>query len=344
MAAQSTQQSTQQPTQQPLEFGTGIWAFGQFVDRYAGDGYGPARSTVEMLDSAARVPGLTYLDINVPFATAELGAADVRRLLDDRGLKCRATTPHIYMREYARGAFTNPSRDLRERTRRRVEEAIEAAAVLDAGYVKFWPGQDGYDFPGQVDYEQIWRYTIDGIREICAAHTDVQFAIEYKPKEPRVRMTLANAPKTLLAIQETGVDNLGIVMDFGHSLMAGESPTESLRMIHRYGKLVSAELNDNWRDWDDDLPVASVHLFETMEYLLALRDIGWTDPVLLDQFPFREDPVKAVARSIEAIGVLDEACARIDRAELAAAQGDQDALGVQRIYWNALLGSERFPR
>ncbi|MBR93757.1 MAG: xylose isomerase [Micrococcales bacterium] len=326
-----------------FEYGTGIWAFGQFVDRYAGDGYGPSRSTEEMLDAAAQVQGLTYLDINVPFATDSLNAHDVKTMLDDRGLKCRATTPHIYMREYSRGAFTNPDSELRLRTRNRVEEAVEAAAVLDAGYVKFWPGQDGYDYPGQVDYEQIWGYTVNAMREICEKHSDVQFAIEYKPKEPRVRMTLANAPKTLLAIQETGVDNLGIVMDFGHSLMAGESPTESLLMINRYGKLVSAELNDNWRDWDDDLPVASVHLFETMEYLLALRSIEWQDPLLLDQFPFRENPVAAVARSIETIEMLSEACARVDGVELAEAQSRQDALTVQRIYWNALLGSPRFP-
>ncbi len=326
-----------------FEYGTGIWAFGQFVDRYAGDGYGPSRSTEEMLDAAAQVQGLTYLDINVPFATDSLNAHDVKTMLDDRGLKCRATTPHIYMREYSRGAFTNPDAELRLRTRNRVEEAVEAAAVLDAGYVKFWPGQDGYDYPGQVDYEQIWGYTVNAMREICEKHSDVQFAIEYKPKEPRVRMTLANAPKTLLAIQETGVDNLGIVMDFGHSLMAGESPTESLLMINRYGKLVSAELNDNWRDWDDDLPVASVHLFETMEYLLALRSIEWQDPLLLDQFPFRENPVAAVARSIETIEMLSEACARVDGVELAEAQSRQDALTVQRIYWNALLGSQRFP-
>ena len=326
-----------------FEYGTGIWAFGQFVDRYAGDGYGPSRSTEEMLDAAAQVQGLTYLDINVPFATDSLNAHDVKTMLDDRGLKCRATTPHIYMREYSRGAFTNPDSELRLRTRNRVEEAVEAAAVLDAGYVKFWPGQDGYDYPGQVDYEQIWGYTVNAMREICEKHSDVQFAIEYKPKEPRVRMTLANAPKTLLAIQETGVDNLGIVMDFGHSLMAGESPTESLLMINRYGKLVSAELNDNWRDWDDDLPVASVHLFETMEYLLALRSIEWQDPLLLDQFPFRENPVAAVSRSIETIEMLSEACARVDGVELAEAQSRQDALTVQRIYWNALLGSPSFP-
>ena len=88
-----------------FEYGTGIWAFGQFVDRYAGDGYGPSRSTEEMLDAAAQVQGLTYLDINVPFATDSLNAHDVKTMLDDRGLKCRATTPHIYMREYSRGAF-----------------------------------------------------------------------------------------------------------------------------------------------------------------------------------------------------------------------------------------------
>jgi len=326
----------------PLQFGTGIWAFGQFVDRYAADGYGPPRDTRDMIEMAARVPDLACLDINVPFATEGMSAQQVKQLLDDNGLYCRATTPHIYMREYVKGAFTNPSEEMRRRTQSRVEEAVEAAQVLGAGYVKFWPGQDGYDFPGQVDYLQIWDRTVDGIREICQRHPDVQFAIEYKPKEPRIRMTLANAPKTLLAIEETGVDNLGIVMDFGHSLMAGESPTESLLMIHRRGKLVSAELNDNWRDWDDDLPVASVHLFETMEYILALRDIGWTDPVLLDQFPFREDPVEALRRSIETIQMLDEACARIDRAELAEVRSQQDALGAQRLLWNALLGTERF--
>jgi len=326
----------------PLEFGTGIWAFGQFVDRYAGDGYGPPRDTREMIETAARVPDLSCLDINVPFTTEGMNATEVKQLLDDNGLSCRATTPHIYMREYVKGAFTNPSADMRQRTQRRVDEAVEAAQILGAGYVKFWPGQDGYDFPGQVDYLQIWDRTIDGMREVCQRHPDVQFAIEYKPKEPRIRMTLANAPKTLLAIEETGVSNLGIVMDFGNSLKAEESPTESLLMIHRRGKLVSAELNDNWRDWDDDLPVASVHLFETMEYILALRSIGWSDAVLLDQFPFREDPVEALRRSIETIQMLDEACQRIDSTELASAQEAQDALAVQRLYWNALLGTERF--
>ena len=88
--------------------------------------------------------------------------------------------------------------------------------------------------------------------------------------------------------------------------------------------------------------MASVHLFETMEYLIALRDIGWSDPVLLDQFPFREDPVAALTRSLETITMLDEACARVDRAALTEAQSRQDALAAQAILWNALLGTSRF--
>jgi xylose isomerase len=321
-----------------LAFGTGIWAFGQFVDRYAADGYGDPKNSLEMIKAASKVPDLVHLDINVPFATEGLNASEMRKMLDDNGLKCRATTPHIYMREYAKGSFTNPDSRIRARTLDRVREAVEAAAILGAGYVKFWPGQDGFDMPGQVNYMQIWDYNIEGMRKIATEFPEVQFAIEYKAKEPRVRMLLATAPKTLLAIQEIGVPNIGIVMDFGHSLLAEETPAEMVQLIHRHGKLVSAELNDNWRGWDDDLPVASVHLFETLEYLLALRAIGWNDPILLDQFPFREDPVAAVSRSIETIKRLDEVCDRINMSELKQAQDAQDALAAQQVFWDAVLG------
>jgi L-rhamnose isomerase len=75
---------------------------------------------------------------------------------------------------------------------------------------------------------------------------------------------------------------------------------------------------------------------------LALRQINWTDPILLDQFPFREDPVKAVSRSIETIKFLEEVCDRIDTSALTQAQNEQDALAAQAIYWNALIDSKRF--
>jgi hypothetical protein len=46
------------------EFGAGIWLFGQFVDRYASDAYGPPVSTLEAIDRAGQVGSLVALDIN----------------------------------------------------------------------------------------------------------------------------------------------------------------------------------------------------------------------------------------------------------------------------------------
>ncbi|NUS55040.1 MAG: TIM barrel protein [Streptomycetaceae bacterium] len=322
-----------------LSFGAGIWAFGRIVDRYATDGYGPDRGTSEMLLLASQVDGLAYLDINHPFVESDTTAESVAVQLADLGLKARAVTPHIYTREFARGAFTHPDPRVRALAKDRVRAAVEVARVLDAGYVKFWPGQDGFDMPAQVDHRRMWELTVEAIGELASESPDVRFAIEYKPKEPRVSITLANAPKTLLAIAEAGVDNVGVVLDFGHSLMAGESPAEALHLVHRHGRLVSAELNDNWRGWDDDLPVASVHLFETVEFLLALREIGWSEPLLLDQFPFREDPVAAVAHSIRLIRWFEALIDGLDVKELRDAQEAQDALAVQRILWSAVAGS-----
>ena len=87
-----------------------------------------------------------------------------------------------------------------------------------------------------------------------------------------------------------GVDNVGVVLDVGHSLFAKETPAEALRLAHRFDRLASVEINDNWREWDDDLAAGSIHLIETLEVMLTLREIGWSEPLLLDQFPFREGP------------------------------------------------------
>jgi xylose isomerase len=98
------------------------------------------------------------------------------------------------------------------------------------------------------------------------------------------------------------------------------------------------EVNDNWREWDDDMTVGSVHLIETLEFLLALRKINWDEVILLDQFPFREDPVSAARESIRTVRQLDALLDRLDLAALHAAQERQDALAAQRLVLDLVLG------
>jgi xylose isomerase len=323
-----------------VRFGAGIWLFGQFVDRYATDAYGPEVSTPAAIDAAGSVGDIEVLDINYPF-TEGVAVGDVRAALERHGISAWCITPHIYTREFRAGAFTNPDPAVRRRALALCEEAVDVAKQLGARTLKLWPGQDGYDFPLQCDYREVWRLSLEGVKAVAAMDDDVRVAIEYKAKEPRVHISYANAARTLVGIAQMARDDIGIVVDLGHSLFAKETPADVLHLVNDHGRLFTVEVNDNWREWDDDLPVASVHLIETLEFFLALRQIGWEAPILLDQFPFREDPVEAARTSIATMRALDAALDRLDLDALADAQRRQDPLAAQRLVTELLLGGAR---
>jgi xylose isomerase len=321
-----------------MRFGAGIWLFGQFVDRYATDAYGPEVSTIEAIERAGQVGDIEVLDINYPFSDPDITVEEVARALEAAGIGAWSVTPHIYMREFTAGAFTNPDPAVRRRALDICEQGVDAARRLGAPTVKLWPGQDGFDYPFQADYRELWRLELDGVRAVAEMDPDIRVAIEYKTKEPRTHISLATAARTLVGIQQLDRDDVGIVVDLGHSIFAKETPADVLSLVHGLGRLFTIEVNDNWREWDDDLAVGSIHLIETLEFFNEVRKIGWEQPILLDQFPFREDPVEAARSSIQTIRQIDAALDRLDLEALADAQQRQDALGAQRLVLDLLLG------
>jgi xylose isomerase len=321
-----------------MRFGAGLWLFGQFVDRYATDAYGPPVSTVEAIERAGAVGDLDVLDINYPFSDPDMTVEDIQGALDSAGLRAATITPHIYTREFVAGAFTNPDPAVRRRALALCEEGVDVAKRLGAPTVKLWPGQDGFDYPFQADYRQLWKLALDGVRTVAEMDDAIRVAIEYKAKEPRTHLSFSTAARTLLGIEALGRDDVGIVMDLGHSLFAKEAPADALSLVHEHGRLYTIEVNDNWREWDDDLTVGSIHLIETLEFFLEVRKIGWQEPILLDQFPFREDPVEAARTSIHAIRAIDRALDRLDMDALRDAQERQDALAAQRLLTDLLFG------
>lgn len=318
-------------------FTGGMWTFGQIIDRYATDGYGPPVGTIAAIEAAASSGALVGLDLNYPF-DPDVSVDDVRKALNAAELTAVCITPVIYDRRFRGGSFSNPDAEIRSAALDLAHESVDVARQLDARYVKFWPGQDGYDYPFQVDYPTLRRHAIGGIRDIAMAHPDVTFAIEYKLKEPRNRLFWCTAPASLLAIERMDVNNVGLVIDFGHSLFAKENPAEALSLIHESGRLVDIELDDNYREWDDDLTAGALHLVETLEFLHVVRRIGWTDPLKLDLFPYREDSADAVRESVHTLRALEECAARLPIDDLTAAQRAHDAMAAQRIVRTALLG------
>ncbi|MDR1824706.1 MAG: sugar phosphate isomerase/epimerase [Bifidobacteriaceae bacterium] len=320
-------------------FGAGLWHFASYLDRYAVDGYGPARTTLENIALAGSVEDLSVVDLNYPF-TPGVGLDEVKDALKAAGLGAIGITPEIYLRRWSRGAFTNPDPAARAAALDLMHEAAGVVRELGASYVKIWPGQDGWDYPFQVNHHDLWKLAVDGMRELAGAHPDLRFAIEYKPREPRVKMTWDSAARSILGIQQIGLDNVGVLLDFGHSLYGGESPADAAQLLIDYGLLYGMDVNDNLRGWDDDLVVGTVHLTEIFEFFYTLRINGWEGVWQLDQFPFREDPVDAARTSIRMLKTLYAALERLDYEGMKAAHAAQDAMAAHRLIQDALLRVE----
>jgi xylose isomerase len=321
-------------------FGAGLWHFASYVDRYATDGYAPAVSTIEQIARAGAVGDLSVVDVPYPF-TEGVTVADVAQALKAHGLEAIGVTPEIYMRKYAKGAFTNPDAQVRADLLAFLNEAADVVRALGAQYLKVWPGQDGWDYPFQVDHHQQWELAVSGMRELAQANPEVKMVIEYKPREPRQKMFWDSAAKTILGIKAMGVDNVGVLLDFGHALFGGESPAASAQLLIDHGLLWAMDVNDNLRGWDDDMVVGTVHPVEVFEFFYTLKVNGWEGVWQLDQFPFREDTVEAAKLSIRFLKAIHRALDELDIEELRAAQHRQDAMGAQKLVQDVLFASMR---
>lgn len=321
-------------------FGAGIWHFATYVDRYATDGYGPPRSLLEMIDLAGQVGDLSVVDINYPFPGGEVPIDDVESALRKNDLSVIGITPEIYTREFSKGAFTNPDPGVRRRANELITEAADVVRHFGAEYVKLWPGQDGWDYPFQVDHGELWKLSMDGVGELADQNSDLKFVIEYKPREPRNHMSYDSMARTLLGIEKIGLPNIGVLLDFGHALYGGESPADSAQLAIDYGRLFGMDVNDNLRAWDDDMIAGSVHPLELMEFFHVLRKNDWQGVWQLDQFPFRDDCVGAAKSAIQFLKHVDTALDRLDSEALAAAQQRQDAVAATNIARAALMGTD----
>ncbi|MDR0416996.1 MAG: sugar phosphate isomerase/epimerase [Propionibacteriaceae bacterium] len=320
------------------QFGAGIWHFASYVDRYAVDGYAPAVDMLQMIDRAGQVGDLSVVDLMYPFPGTDAPVAAIKERLAANQLSVIGITPEMYTREFAKGAFTNPDPGVRRRAHELVTEAAAMVRAFGADYVKLWPGQDGWDYPFQVDHRRLWQASMDGVAALASENPDLRFVIEYKPREPRVHMSFDSVSRTLLALEKIGLPNIGILLDFGHALYGGESPADSAQLAIDYGRLFGMDVNDNLRAWDDDMIAGAVHPMELFEFFYVLRKNNWDGVWQLDQFPFREDPVAAAQQAIRFLKRVAVGLDRLDFAAMQAAQDAQDAVTATQLAQDALFG------
>lgn len=266
--------------------GTAVQTFAARLNSFAGRSVGVDKPTVlDLARRAASVKGLTHLDFNYPDHLT-VSPRVLSKQIEDIGLKINGFAMRYYTNPaFKLGAFTNPDRNVRKEAIELTKRGIDAARETGSDLMTIWLGQDGFDYPFQVDYRRLWDDEVSGIAEVASHDPGCNISIEYKPNEPRSFSVLPDCSTTLLAIDEAGTKNLGVTLDFAHVLYADEQPAFAAAMIANRSKLYGVHLNDGYAKRDDGLMVASVHYIQTLELLLQIERDKYRGVIYFDTFP-----------------------------------------------------------
>ena len=312
---------------------------GNTRDRFC-SGYKHNPSTSDMLQQASRIPYVTGIELVGTWDIDEKSSSEMKKFLSDLNLLCVSIIPDLFGDpEYWKGSYTSSSVKVRRKAIDYTRKMCDIALLLGCSTLNLWPGQDGYDYLLNTDYDAQRGWMCDAISELARAFPMLRFALEYKPKEPRTHSTLARMADTLLMVEEVRLPNVGVTIDTGHAFVGGEVVAESIVLAHRAGnRLFHMHFNDNHAAWDDDMIVGSVHSVCYLEMLYWLDRTGYSGWLSMDQYPYREDGAGAIGESILWLHRFDEILQSY-RSEIDQLAIDGDAVRTSRFLRKALLGS-----
>ncbi len=327
----------------------GIWAFGPMITRFVPGGYQPEHDyeSEPVADKVHRaVEGLGELidgyEFHYPNELSPDNLHEVRSALGTHDIYCIAGGLHLDPR-FARGGLVNPDVRVRNQARRLIREAADFAGSLGAHLI-VWPGGEGYNYPFQTRYVESWQWLIEGLAEaanVCAGH-GVKLLLEHKNSEPAMKILMRNIGMCLYVIhklRDEGLDNVQVNMDWQHLLMNGEHLPEYAALLAAEGLLGHQHANSGWGTFDDDNMVGATAFMETLELALELRRWsygGGGQRLGFDLYPYTEDQVGAVKRSVLQWRFIDGLAAKIDDAALREAQQAKDAVRAYEIVYAAL--------
>ena len=324
-----------------------MWAFGPMATRFNPGGYKPelaGESTAQRVRRA--VDGLGDLidgyEFHYPQELSEENLDEVREALGEHDVYCVATGLHLDPR-FGRGGLVSPDSETRAEAVRLTVAAADFAGRIGAHFI-VWPGIEGYNYPFQTPYAESWAWLVDGIAaaaERCAEHGILLF-LEHKNSEPAMKILMRNVGMTLHVIHKLrarGLANVKVNMDWQHLLMNGESLAEYAAMLAAEGLLGHQHANSGWGTFYDDNMVGATAFMETLELAVELRRARYGEGgerLGFDLYPYTEDAVAAVRRSVLQWRFIDSVAARIDDSALREAQSRKDAVAAYELVYAAL--------
>lgn len=280
----------------------------QLGDRYLRTGYKERQYGIcEIAKKMSEYNLVDGIELHYRGNETETEISELKEILEQNSLHVSCVNTWLYGQiKWSNGSFTSRDQKTNQEARKHTMDAIDYARKLNAECVGLWLGQDGHDYAFQADYSLQWKQMLEAMRFIADEASDIKIALEPKKCEPRNHLVLDTTYTALLMCLEADRNNLGLTLDLGHALYAGEAMGKSITLCDHYNRLFNIHINDNRRNWDDDMIFGSIHLMEHLEAVYLLKKLKYKDYVSVDIFPYRENQFEAVAESIQYFKVFND--------------------------------------
>lgn len=267
-------------------------------DRFTGTGYKQPIGMEEAFAILANMKEAEGIGFWAPGQVTRENAESMGKRVRNIGKQPAAIVMNTWGREWKWGSFSNKSAAIRKKAIETAKECTEIASLLGSKTVTIWLAHDGVDYAFQADYSKVWDWMVEGLIEVADYNPDINIALEYKIREPRIHQFVGNLGDTLCMVKDIDRRNVGVTLDLGHAINAGERIAYSVVRLLECGKLFNMHWGDNYRLWDDDVVVGSVNTIEFIEVVYWLHKYNWEGWCALDQYPFKNDAYDAMTESI----------------------------------------------
>jgi xylose isomerase len=234
-----------------------------------------------------------------PICVNKSNMKQVKKALTDNGIEPIAILPITWGEEFIRGSLGNANQAIRRKAIDLVKTAMDMAVEMDCPYVGQWPGQDGWDYYFDVDYQKIYEWWVKGMQELADYNPKIKLGIEPKPFEPRSYSFIDKPVKTLLMMRDINRSNVGLTLDIGHSMFGHDNLGEIVALAQKDNKLFHLHMNDNYGEMDWDMAFGSVHFIAFVEFIYWLVRTNYQGWHSVDIFPYRTDPAESVLENLK---------------------------------------------
>jgi len=240
--------------------------------------------------------------------------------------------------KWQRGSFSSALESERKEVVEDLQQAMDLTQKLGCGRITTCPLNEGHDYIFEMDYAKAYDAMERAAGDAASYNKNVRISIEYKLNDPRARCLLGGAGETLAFCQGLGLDNVGVTLDFGHAIQAGERPAQSAVMLARAGKLFYVHLNDNDKLWDWDMIPGAYNFWDFIEFFYYLEKIGYSDWMAFDVYPKEIDMVENFSAATAITRRLQALAAKLDTQAIDELLKARDPAKSVRFMYNAIFG------